>query len=37
MPISLERSFIATKREMVDTEKGELKSKVNKEEVTFNV
>ncbi|KAK4721409.1 hypothetical protein R3W88_011642 [Solanum pinnatisectum] len=37
IPIILGRPFLATGRALVDVERGELKFRVNKDEVTFNV
>lgn len=37
MAIILERLFMATGREIVDMEKGELKFRVNSEEATLNI
>ncbi|XP_049342886.1 uncharacterized protein LOC125807201 [Solanum verrucosum] len=37
VPIILERSFLATGRALVDVERGELKFRLNKEEVKFNI
>ena len=37
VPIILRRSFLATGRAMIDVQKGELKLRVQEEEVTFNV
>ena len=37
MPIILERPFLATDRALIDVQKGELRLRVQDEEVTFNV
>ena len=37
VPIILERQFLATRRAMIDVQKGELRLRVQEEEVTFNV
>ena len=37
VPIILGRPFLATRREMIDVQKGELRLRVQEEEVTFNV
>ena len=37
VPIILRRSFLATGRALVDMEKGQVKFRLNNEEVTFNV
>ncbi|XP_049399843.1 uncharacterized protein LOC125863915 [Solanum stenotomum] len=37
VPIILGRPFLATRRALVDVERGELKFKLNKEEVKFNI
>ena len=37
MPIILGRPFLATGRDLVDMEKGQMKFRLNNEEVTFNI
>ena len=37
MPIILGRPFLATGRALVDMEKGQMKFRLNNEEVTFNI
>ena len=37
VPIILGRSFLATGRALVDMEKGQMKFRLNNEEVTFNI
>ena len=37
VPIILGRPFLATERAMIDVQKGELRLRVQEEEVTFNV
>ena len=37
VPIILGRPFLATGRAMIDVQKGELRLRVQQEEVTFNV
>ncbi|XP_069149626.1 uncharacterized protein [Solanum lycopersicum] len=37
VPIILERSFLATGRDFVDMDKGQMKFRFNNEEVTFNI
>ena len=37
MPIILGRPFLATRRAFVDIEKGQMKFRLNNEEVTFNI
>ena len=37
VPLILGRPFLATKRALIDVQKGELTLRVNKEEVMFNI
>ena len=37
VPLILRRPFLATRRALVDMEKGKMKFRLNNEEVTFNI